>query len=43
MGWPELLFIPIHNKDRTARALGLGRSSLYRRLKEWGLDSEDEE
>jgi DNA-binding NtrC family response regulator len=32
-----------HNKDRTARALGLGRSSLYRRLKEWGIDAEDEE
>ncbi len=32
-----------HNRERTARVLGLGRSSLYRRLKEWGLDSEEEE
>jgi two-component system response regulator HydG len=32
-----------HNKERTARALGLCRSSLYRRLKEWGLESEQED
>jgi DNA-binding NtrC family response regulator len=31
-----------HNRDRAARALGLGRSTLYRRLKEWGLDSEED-
>ncbi len=31
------------NRDRTARVLGLSRASLYRRLKEWGLDSEGEE
>ena len=26
-----------YNKDRTARELGLARSSLFKRLKEWGL------
>ncbi|WP_224373056.1 sigma 54-interacting transcriptional regulator [Hyalangium versicolor] len=33
----------LHNRERTARALGLSRASLYRRLKEWGLDPEDGE
>ncbi|MFL5349368.1 MAG: sigma 54-interacting transcriptional regulator [Hyalangium sp.] len=32
-----------NNRDRTARVLGMGRSSLYRRLKALGLDSGDEE
>ncbi len=32
-----------NNKGRTAQALGLARSSLYTRLKAWGLVSEDEE
>ncbi len=31
-----------NNRGRTARALGLARSSLYTRLKAWGLVSEDE-
>ncbi len=26
-----------HHKDRAAKALGLARSSLFKRLKEWGL------
>jgi DNA-binding NtrC family response regulator len=32
-----------HNRERTARALGLSRASLYKLLKVWGLGSEDEE
>ncbi len=31
-----------HNKERTARALGVCRSNLYKRLKQWSLDSEQE-
>jgi DNA-binding NtrC family response regulator len=31
-----------HNKERAARQLGLSRSTLFRRLKQWGLVSEDE-
>jgi len=32
-----------NNRERTARVLGLGRSTLYRWLKEWGLDAEEED
>jgi DNA-binding NtrC family response regulator len=31
-----------NNKDRTARALGLARSSLFKRLKEWNLCAAEE-
>jgi DNA-binding NtrC family response regulator len=31
-----------NNKERTARQLGLARSSLFKRLKEWGLAAVDE-
>ena len=31
------------NRERTARALGVSRAGLYRRMKEWGLDSEQDE
>jgi DNA-binding NtrC family response regulator len=31
-----------YNKDRAARALGLARSSLFKRLKEWGLGQSEE-
>jgi DNA-binding NtrC family response regulator len=31
------------HKDRTAKALGLSRSALFRRLKLWGYTQEDEE
>ncbi len=32
-----------NNRERTSRALGVSRASLYRRMKEWGLDSEQDE
>jgi DNA-binding NtrC family response regulator len=32
-----------NNKERAGKALGLARSSLFRRLKAWGLEGEDEE
>jgi DNA-binding NtrC family response regulator len=31
-----------YNKDRAARELGMARSSLFRRLKEWGLSAGEE-
>jgi DNA-binding NtrC family response regulator len=31
-----------YNKDRAARELGIARSSLCRRLKEWGLTAAEE-
>jgi DNA-binding NtrC family response regulator len=31
------------HKDRTAKALGLSRSALFRRLKQWGYSQDDEE
>jgi DNA-binding NtrC family response regulator len=31
------------HKDRTAKALGLSCSALFRRLKQWGYAQEDEE
>jgi DNA-binding protein Fis len=30
-----------NDKDRAAKALGLARSSLFKRLKEWGLGQEE--
>ena len=31
------------HRDRTAKALGLSRSALFKRLKQWGYTQEDEE
>jgi DNA-binding NtrC family response regulator len=31
------------HKEDTAKALGLSRSALFRRLKQWGYAQEDEE
>jgi two-component system response regulator HydG len=31
-----------YNKERAAKELGIARSSLFRRLKEWGLTEGDE-
>jgi DNA-binding NtrC family response regulator len=31
-----------YNKDRAARELGLARSSLFKRLKDWGLGQDEE-
>ena len=32
-----------HNKERTAKELGLARSTLFKRLKEWGITGGDED
>ena len=31
-----------HHKERAAKELGLARSSLFKRLKQWGLSQEEE-
>ena len=31
-----------NHKDRAAKVLGLARSSLFKKLKDWGLSQEDE-
>ncbi|WP_420806748.1 helix-turn-helix domain-containing protein [Hyalangium minutum] len=31
-----------YRKDHTAKALGLARSSLFKKLKQWGLGSEED-
>jgi hypothetical protein len=39
----QLNKVPQHVLGRTDTVLGMGRSSLYRRLRALGLDSEEEE
>ena len=31
-----------HHKDRAAKRLGLGRTSLFERMKKWGLGQQSE-